>query len=459
MKKMIWGGRFEKGPSVEAIEFNSAENISLDARLARYDILGSLAHVRMLYEAEILSTAEFEGIRNALRALLDQLERGMLRLDPSLEDIHMNIEAAVSSMTPAGKKMHTARSRNDQVLLDMRMYMRDRTLSVLFALSGLQEAFASLSRREGPMVAYTHTRVAQPITVSFWCDAWSRSFDRDIGRLRDAYRRLNVNPLGACAVAGTPWKIDRARTAALLAFDGVQENELDTIASRGECEAEALSALSIAMCKLSRLSEELIWLSQKGLLSIPEEHTTGSSMMPNKKNPDVLELVRGRSGRVYGDLLHCLVSLKGLPPGYNSDMQETKQAAISGFETTEACIRAAGMVVRGVGFSREAIERELDAGFAQATEIADHLAMKGMAFRDAHGKAGKLVLHCEKEGKSIPSLGAEEAGAILGRPMEKDEWAALRSNRRDRLARKVVPWKPAFAEKESERIGKAYSAL
>src|SRR5512143_482887 len=306
MKKMLWGGRFEKGPARETLEFNSAENISLDAGLVAYDILGSLAHVRMLYKQEILSTAEYESLRDALRALLAQSQGGGFRLDPALEDVHMNVESAVTKMTPSGKKMHTARSRNDQVLLDMRLYMRDRILAMLLAIGRLQEAFAKLSEKDGPMVAYTHTRVAQPITISFWCDAWSRSFARDSARLKEAYRRVNMNPLGACAVAGTGWNIDRSETAALLAFDGVQENELDTVSSRGECEAEVLSALSLAMCKLSRLSEELIWLSEKGLLDLSEEHTTGSSIMPNKKNPDTLELIRGRAGRVYGNLTHCL---------------------------------------------------------------------------------------------------------------------------------------------------------
>ncbi len=459
MKKMLWGGRFGKPPAREAIEFNSSENISLDARLAEYDVLGSLAHVRMLYGREILSTREFEEISSALRSVLAQVQAGGFVLKPELEDIHMNVEAAVTAITPSGKKMHTARSRNDQVLLDMRLYLRDHALQTIDSLIRLQEAFAALSKQDGPMVAYTHTRVAQPITVSFWCDGWARSFGRDIDRLHGAYERVNMNPLGACAIAGTGWKIDRKETASLLAFDSVQENEMDTISSRGECEAELLSCLCLIMVKLSRLSEELIWLSEKGLLSLAEGHTTGSSIMPNKKNPDMLELVRGRSGRVFGDLSHCLVSLKGLISGYHSDMQETKQAAMSGFDTAESCIRAVELVLGGVRFEREAILEELEGGFAQATEIADRLAMRGMPFREAHEKTGALVKSCEKAGKTLSQLDEAEASAALGVALGKDEWDKMRSLERGRLRRKVEASDGSFAKKEIERIERAYEAL
>ncbi len=459
MKKMLWGGRFGKAPAKEAIEFNSSENIALDARLAEYDVLGSLAHVRMRYSREILSTREFEEISVALRSVLAQVQAGGFALKPELEDIHMNVEAAVSAITPSGKKMHTARSRNDQVLLDMRLYLRDHALRTIEALIRLQEAFARLSKKDGPMVAYTHTRVAQPITVSFWCDGWARSFGRDIERLTEAYARVNMNPLGACAIAGTPWAIDRKETASLLAFDGVQENELDTISSRGECEAELLSCLCLIMVKLSRLSEEMIWLSEKGLLSLSEEHTTGSSIMPNKKNPDMLELVRGRSARVFGSLSHCLVSLKGLISGYHSDMQETKSAAMGGFETAEACIAAVELVLCGVGFEHDAILEELEKGFAQATEIADRLAMKGVPFREAHERSGALVKRCEKAGKTLSQLDEKEAGAALGVDLGKEEWKEMRSLERSRLRRKVEASDGSFAKKEAERIERAYAAL
>lgn len=459
MKKMLWGGRFDKAASGKILEFNSAENAMLDGELVSYDILGSLAHAKMLMKQGIITQSEHDELSRALRAVHKRWKEGAFRLNPELEDVHMNVESAVSGMTPAGKKLHTARSRNDQVLLDMRLYMRDKTLLLINALDSLRAAFAAKSRGDGPMVAYTHTRVAQPVTVSFWCAGWSDSLGRDIGRLEDAYKRINQNPLGACAVSGTPWKIDRRETARLLGFASVQENEFDTINSRGECEAEMLSALSLIMCKLSRMSEELVWLSQKGLIDIAEEHTTGSSIMPNKKNPDALELIRGRSGRVYGNLSHCLVSLKGLMSGYNSDMQETKFAVMGGIRTTLESIAAMEAVVAGLGFDFEKIRAELDSGFAQATEVADYLAMGGLPFREAHERAGKLVLHCEKQGKTISALGATEASLLLGAGISEKEWDALRGFERKRLRRNVITKKSPFAEKERVRIKKAFDAL
>jgi argininosuccinate lyase len=459
MKKKLWGGRFSGDPAAETVQFNSSENIVLDQKLVPYDLLGSLAHVRMLYKQEILSTSEYEEISRALKTLYRQWEGNAFFLRPDLEDVHMNVETAVTQMTPAGMKMHTARSRNDQVLLDMRLYMREQALDLLAAAEGLQGAFAALSKKDGPMVAYTHTRVAQPITVSFWCGCHADSLERDIGRLTEAYKRVNTNPLGACAVAGTSWRIDRKETARLLAFDSVQENELDTINSRGECEAELLFVMSLLMCKLSRLSEELIWLSQKGIITIAEKHTTGSSIMPNKKNPDALELIRGRTGRVYGNLVHVLAAQKGTMGGYNSDMQETKYAVISGFDTTAACLRAATSIVSGLGFERDAIEKELEGGYAQATEIADYLAMRGMPFREAHGASGKLVLHCEKAGIGISKLSAADAGKILGKAVSEADWAGLKGFGRKRLARRVETKPSGFVKGEMEKIEKAYDDL
>ncbi|MBI5046130.1 argininosuccinate lyase, partial [Candidatus Micrarchaeota archaeon] len=411
-------------------------------------------------QKEILSTSEYEGIRTALKALYSHWELGQFILKTELEDVHMNVEHAVTTMTSCGKKMHTARSRNDQVLLDMRLYMRDQVLFLLPLLSALSESFAKLSKKDGAFVAYTHTRVAQPITISFWCSSWVKSFKRDSERLCDSYKRVNQNPLGACAVAGTSWNIDRSETARFLAFSGVQENELDTITSRGECEVELLSVLSIIMCKLSRLSEELIWLSEKGLVEISEEYTTGSSIMPNKKNPDVLELIRGRTGRVYGNLTHSLTTLKGLISGYHSDMQETKFAIMSGFSTTNSSLKAMAMVVSGLKFNKEAIEHELDLGFAQATEIADYLASCQVPFREAHEKSGTLVRFCEKEGKLISQLDQTAAEKILDIKLS-GKWGTLKSFERVRLKRvvRIDPSTTVFVKKETEKIKKAYSSL
>lgn len=455
---MLWGGRFGKEPADVTLEFNSSENIELDKMLVPYDILGSIAHVKMLEQQKILTTEEAKHILASLRGIYKRWQAGSFELKKDFEDVHMNVEHEVTLATPAGKKMHTARSRNDQVLLDMRLYMRDEILKTISSMETLQASFAYISKKDGPMVGYTHTRVAQPITLSFWCQGWFSSLSRDMERLLDACKRVNQNPLGACAIAGTSWKIDRAYTTRVLGFDSLQENELDAISSRGECETELLAVLSILMCKLSRLAEELIWLSEKGLLSIPDEFATGSSIMPNKKNPDVLELVRGRTGRVYGNLNHCLVALKGLVSGYNSDMQETKFAVISGIETTKAALATMALVVKGLEFNRTKIEEELDGGFAQATEIADYLAMGGLPFREAHWRSGNMVKTCEKEGKTISMLSLAEAEKMLGVTLARQKWDELRSFERQRLKRTVSAPKPR-AESEIKKIRKLYDSL
>ncbi|MBU0532420.1 argininosuccinate lyase [Candidatus Micrarchaeota archaeon] len=421
---MLWRGRFSKSPDKDILKFNSAENIVLDEKLVPYDILGSIAHVKMLKKQGILKENEAAEIVNALEEIKEAWEKGKFKLDEKLEDVHMNIETAVSKKTEHGKKMHTARSRNDQVLLDMRLYMRDEVACLKDEIKKLQKSFADISKKE-PVVGYTHTRVAQPITIEFWCDAYTKSLQRDIERLGDCFKRINMNPLGACALAGTSWKIDREYTAKLLGFEKVQDNELDTISSRGECEAELLSALSIIMAKLSGIAEELIWLSQKGLVELPDEFCTGSSIMPNKKNPDALELIRGRTARVHSNLMHVLSVKKALISGYHSDMQETKFAVMSGIETTMQCIAVLTKIVKKLEFNQEEICKELDEGFAQATKIADYLAMNGISFREAHEKTGKLVKHCEKKKITLSQLDHKSAEELLGINIEKKQWDKL----------------------------------
>ena len=452
-KGRLWEGAFS-GARGYATRFNSAENVLLDERLARYDILGSIAHISMLAKQGILSRKDADAITAALRRLLRSWRSGGFTLEPALEDVHTNVEAAVTRSTPAGERMHTARSRNDQALLDMRMYMRDEALAVAGAVVALQKSFAALSHKDGLMAGYTHTRTAQPLTISFWCDSFVRSFERDIGRIMGCYERLDECPLGACALAGTSWSIDRAYTAKLLAFGRVQENALDAVTSRGEGEAELLSALAILMTKLSGIAEELIWLSQKRLVSIPDAFCTGSSIMPNKKNPDVLELIRGRCGRVHGCLTHALSVKKGLMSGYHSDMQETKYALMQGIDTAYECVVMLSKVVDGLGFDQAAIREELEQGFSQATEIADALARKGVPFRQAHGIVGRLVGRCS------------EAGITLGqaKPLPQfsaKEWAALCCLERPRLRVLVAidsHWEKRV-QGEKRKIAKAYAAL
>jgi len=426
----LWQGRFQ-GASDETTTFNSSENIKLDENLIFYDIIGSLAHVKMLAKQNILKKEEAKDIIDALNQILKKYERGEFKLDGKLEDVHTNVENAVTAITQYGKKMHTARSRNDQVLVDMRMYMRDELLEIAGAIVELQKSFTDLSKNDSIFVGYTHTRVAQPITISFWCDAFVQSFYRDLDRLLECFKRVNKNQLGAGAIAGTSWNIDRKFTAELLGFDSVQENELDTISSRGEAEAELLSHLSVFMTKLSGLAEELIWLSQKQLIQLPDEFCTGSSMMPNKKNPDVLELIRGRAGRVYGNLIHVLTVKKGLISGYHSDMQESKYAVMNGIETTKECLDILAKLIKKVKFNQDKIKQELEEGFAQATEIADALAKKGIPFREAHGIVGKLVSDCEQKGTTLSNV------KPLSKFSEK-EWKEVVSLERGRLKKKIV---------------------
>lgn len=449
----LWEGAFS-GARGGVTRFNSAENVLLDGRLAKYDMLGSIAHASMLGRQRILGRREVDSITSALRRLLKSERSGEFKLDPALEDIHTNVEVDVGRISTVGAKMHTARSRNDQALLDMRMYMRDGALAMAEAIITLQKSFAALSKEDGVMVGYTHTRIAQPLTVSFWCDSFVQGFSRDIERIMGCYGRLNASPLGACALSGTSWNVDRRYTAKALAFGSVQKNALDAITSRGEGEAELLSALSILMTKLSGIAEELIWLSQKRLVTVPDEFCTGSSIMPNKKNPDVLELIRGRSGRVYGGLMHVLAVKKGLMSGYHSDMQETKYAVMQGIETTKECVQMLAMVVKSISFDDKAMRNELEQGFAQATEIADALARKGIPFREAHGIVGRLVGRCS------------EAGITLGQaeplpPFTSKEWKALLSLERPRLKVKVAVdsgWAKRVHE-EKLKIGNAYAAL
>ena len=450
----LWQGVFS-GPNDAVTRFNSSDNIAADQRLVRYDIFGNLAHIRMLEKQGMLSAAESRAIRAALGKILKSHAAGQFVLNSQLEDVHSNVENAVTKITPTGAKMHLGRSRNDQVILDMRLYLRDEILTLWEKIIELQRAFVQLSKKEGPFVGYTHTRVAQPITVSFWCDAQVQRLYRDLQRLDSCLSRINQNPLGAGAIAGTGIPIDRQRTAQLLGFDVVQQNELDVISSRGEMEAELLSDLSLLMVNLSGLSEELIWLSQKGLVRIPDSFCTGSSMMPNKKNPDVLELIRARSARVIAALNQVLLIKKGLISGYHSDMQETKIPVMEGIDTVKACLEVLVQLVVQLTFDSKKIEEELNAGYAQATAIADALSQKGIHFRDAHGRVGKLVEKCRKEGKTLSKI----------RPplpeFSASEWIQVTRLDRPRLEKKIVldpTWLKRVAEKKNA-IQKAFDAL
>lgn len=437
MPKMLWGGRFEKSPKEIVLDYMSRENVQLDSRLVKYDILGSVAHVKMLSERGILKKSEAEEIINALKKVLADYGSGKFRLKKELEDVHMNVEDEVTKITVHGKKMHTARSRNDQVAVDTRLYLRDELLQVAGLAVQLQKSFAKLAEKDVAMPSYTHTRVAQPVTTSFWCESYVQSLERDLERIFDAYRKVDRNPLGACAISGTSWKINRKRTAELLGFDSVIENEMDAISSRGEMEAEMLFALSELMAKLSRFAEEVIWLSGMGLVEIGDEYTTGSSIMPNKKNPDVLELVRGRAGRVYGNLIHALTVQKGLMGGHNTDTQETKYAVMCGLDTSKETLAVLVDLVPTLEFDEKKMTQEIKTGYANATGLADLLAMNGVPFREAHKKVGKLVAWLAKEGKSIEDIGAKKIKEMLGTDIGEREIEKAIRVKKERLARKI----------------------
>lgn len=398
---MLWSGRFSKDPKKDVLTFNNSENILVDEKLVQYDIVGSIAHVKMLKKQEILKSDEAEEIIKALNELLTEWNAGKFKLDPSFEDVHMNVEIAVSKKTPCGKKMHTARSRNDQVNLDMRLYMRDGIDELVKALKKLQSAFSTQGKEMITIPAYTHTRVAQPITNKFYGDAYSTSFEKDIERLKQFYKRVNLNPLGACAIAGTKWGIDRDYVAKFLGFDGVEENALETISSRGELEAEFVFICSLIATQLSRIAEDIIWFSYIGLVEIPEEYCTGSSIMPNKMNPDVFELVRGRAGRIHGNLTTLLAIMKGTPTGHNADTQETKRAVIDSVETVLACVNISSEIIEKIKWNKKKGEELIRKGYARATELADKLVMEGTPFREAHEKVGELVKKLQQEGKYL----------------------------------------------------------
>ncbi len=408
MAKM-WGGAFEKGPKKELIEFTSSENAKLDARLILYDILGSEAHVAMLHKQGILPSEDAKKILRALGKLKELHKKGKFAISEDDEDVHTAVENFVRAEAgEAGGKMHTARSRNDQINVDMRMFLRDEINEVIWKLLALQAALLKLQKNnlQTVMPGYTHTRIAQPITFAFWCASHFEGFARDVERLEQAYARVNVNPLGAGALAGTSWNIDKEFTAELLGFEEVHGNALDVVSSRGELEAEVISNLALIMTHASRLSNELILYSMPGFgfVELSEEYATGSSIMPQKKNPEALELIRGRAARVYGNLFHVLALLKNLISGYNSDPQETKYAVMSALDTTKSSLAILADILSTLKINKEKMKEAAEEGYSTATDLADLLARKGIPFRTAHQIVGALVKMCAKKKKPLNKL-------------------------------------------------------
>ena len=408
MAKM-WAGRTDGQTDRLADDFNSS--IGFDCRMYRQDITGSMAHAAMLGATGILPKADADTLIDGLQTILDDLGSGMLQFDPTCEDIHMFVEQVLTErLGDVGKKLHTARSRNDQVALDLRMYLREQCDAISGQVKTLIEALVDRAAeyKSAIMPGYTHLQRAQPITFGHHLMAYAMMLLRDRSRLADCRKRMNRSPIGCCALAGTTYPTDRAMEAAQLGFDGICMNSLDGVSDRDFC-AEFLSALSILMMHLSRLSEELIlWTSWEfGFVELSDAYTTGSSIMPQKKNSDMAELIRGKTGRVYGDLVGLLTMLKGLPMAYNKDMQEDKEGVFDACDTVSMCLPVMTGMIETMTAKPEAMKKAAQRGFINATDLADYLVRKGLPFRSAYKISGAIVGDCVKSGAVLEELPLE----------------------------------------------------
>ncbi|TWJ19045.1 argininosuccinate lyase [Geobacter argillaceus] len=409
-KDKLWGGRFAQPTNKFVEEFTAS--IDFDKRLYHQDIRGSIAHARMLGKQGIIPMADVEAIVHGLQQILEQIEAGHFDFSVSLEDIHMNIEARLSAkIGEAGKRLHTGRSRNDQVALDIRLYLRDEIVEVSAYLDLLIDSLLTQAETNLGVImpGYTHLQTAQPILFSHHMLAYVEMFKRDKGRMEDCLKRVNVLPLGAGALAGTTFPIDREHVAELLDFPEVTRNSLDSVSDR-DFALEFISASSILMMHLSRFSEELIlWsTSEFRFIDLSDGFCTGSSIMPQKKNPDVPELVRGKTGRVYGNLMALLTVMKGLPLAYNKDMQEDKEPLFDTIDTVKGSLKIFADMIREMTVNAGTMRQAAAKGFSTATDVADYLVRKGMPFRDAHEVVGKSVAYCLTHGKDLPELTIEE---------------------------------------------------
>lgn len=392
----LWAGRSEAETSALADAFNSS--IAVDGRMYRQDITGSMAHAAMLAKCGILTQADTDAIIDGLAGILADLESGALQLDPQAEDIHMFVEAELTKrIGDVGKKLHTARSRNDQVALDLRMYLKDEIKALQALVLAVMQALHTQAEanKDAIMPGYTHLQRAQPITFGQQLLAYAMMLERDYGRLADAYKRTDASPIGCCALAGTTYPTDRVFEAQKLGFAAVCENSLDGVSDRDFC-VELMSACALVMMHLSRLSEELIlWSSWEfQFIELDSGFTTGSSIMPQKKNPDMAELCRGKTGRVYGDLIALLTTLKGLPLAYNKDMQEDKEAVFDAVDTVKMCLRVMAPMLATMTVRADKMLHAAQTGFLNATDLADYLVTKGLPFRSAYKVSGQLVAYC-----------------------------------------------------------------
>ncbi|OAT82376.1 argininosuccinate lyase [Desulfotomaculum copahuensis] len=406
----LWGGRFQKNTDELVDDFQSS--ISFDRRLYRYDIRGSIAHARMLARQGIIGNEEAAQIVRGLEDVLADIEAGRVEFSVAAEDIHMNVEQLLTARVgPVGKKLHTARSRNDQVALDIRMYVKDEIDQIRRLLGELLTTLLDLAEAhvDTVMPGYTHLQRAQPVTLAHHLLAYVQMFGRDADRLRDCRRRADVLPLGAGALAGTTFPLDPGFVADQLGFAAVAQNSLDAVSDR-DFAVEFTAAAALIMVHLSRFCEEIIlWSSAEfAFIELDDAYSTGSSMMPQKKNPDVAELTRGKSGRVFGDLITLLTMLKGLPLAYNKDMQEDKETLFDAVDTVKKCLLIFRPMVATMKIRREKMAAAARGGFTNATDLADYLTGQGVPFREAHALAGRLVYYCLEQGRSLEELTLEE---------------------------------------------------
>lgn len=405
-----WGGRFSEATDAFVERFTAS--IDFDQRLYHHDISGSIAHATMLAKAEVLTEEEKNSIIEGLEAIRQEIEAGNFAWSVSLEDVHMNIEAALTDRIGiTGKKLHTGRSRNDQVATDIRLYLRDEIDSIAKELSRLQAGILSVAEREADtiMPGFTHLQTAQPVTFGHHLLAWYEMLERDYGRLMDCRARMNQSPLGAAALAGTTYPIDRHLTAELMGFDRPTRNSLDSVSDR-DFAIEFTSFASLLMTHLSRASEELVlWTSaQFNFINLPDRFCTGSSIMPQKKNPDVPELVRGKTGRVNGHLISLLTLMKSQPLAYNKDNQEDKEPLFDAVDTVKDCLRAFADMIPAITSNKAAMLEAAKRGFSTATDLADYLVRKGVAFRDSHEVVGKAVGFGVEQGRDLSEMSLEE---------------------------------------------------
>ncbi len=406
----LWGGRFSKATDALVDDFNSS--IRFDARMYKQDIKGSMAHAEMLGKQTIIPKADADLIVKTLAEILDDIENGKVEFLIDAEDIHMNIETIlISRIGDAGKKLHTGRSRNDQVALDLRMYLRDEVDEIKSMLKNAMSTILDIAEKniDTIMPGYTHMQKAQPVTAAHHFMAYFQMFSRDLERLKDARKRINIMPLGSGALAGTTYPLDREFVAEKLGFDGVTKNSMDGVSDR-DFAIELAGALSILMMHLSRFCEELvIWSSHEfSFVEMDDSYSTGSSIMPQKKNPDVAELIRGKSGRVYGSLTTLLTMMKGLPLAYNKDMQEDKEAIFDAVDTVKLCLPVFTNMIKTMKINEEKMARGATGGFTNATDLADYLVKRGAPFRSSHAIVGKMVARAVETNRDLDEFTLEE---------------------------------------------------